>query len=44
MNWPYYQNLSRFGGLTAEEVLDKNGINGHEVLIKYTKDKDMRKL
>jgi hypothetical protein len=43
-NWLYYQRLSKFGGLTADEVLSKDGVEGHVALMKYVKDKEMRKL
>jgi hypothetical protein len=43
-NWYSYQKLSYFGGMTAEEVLIENGINGYESLLEYANKKELKKL
>jgi hypothetical protein len=43
-NWYLYQKLSYFGGMTAEEVLIQNGINGYESLMKYINKKELNQL
>lgn len=44
LNWFFYQNLSFFGGVTAEEVLTLRGDRGYRALLEYIELKENGKL
>jgi len=43
-NWFFYQKLNHFGGMTAEEVLSEQGLEGYNALVEYADKKEYNKL
>ena len=43
-NWFFYQRLSYFGGMTAEEVLSEDASDGYHAIIEYANLKELHKL
>ena len=43
-NWFFYQKLSHFHGMTAEEVLLELGASGYNALVEYADKKEHQKL
>jgi hypothetical protein len=43
-NWFFYQRLTYFGGMTAEEVLTKDAEDGYHAIIEYANLKELHKL